>query len=227
MRLLYVVKVVVLFEDLPLDLTAPTPTKADVSSQDWEASPIIAVCAGAWYNFAGMFLVTAAEVYSVYIAQHAWGWSITASALFLAVVMLTSGVFNVLLGRLAGKVTKEHAGLVAVSLLACITCVPLFQFNYHNKVWNQAGMLYTGIVLMIAATSCIRAWGFSIPSKLAPAHSKQRITQMLTMSQNVGRSVGGIVGATLNEESFGPVTLGIVALSVIASIMTYKSMKRD
>merc|ERR1712176_532176 len=79
--LVYMVKIIIFFEDLPMEVTSPKP-RADQKSND--RLPVGTCCTAFWYLCMSAMLITCIEVYAVNVGQQYWGWSVAKSALFLA-----------------------------------------------------------------------------------------------------------------------------------------------
>eukprot|EP00931_Biecheleriopsis_adriatica_P011583 TRINITY_DN112665_c0_g1_i1.p1 TRINITY_DN112665_c0_g1~~TRINITY_DN112665_c0_g1_i1.p1 ORF type:complete len:463 (+),score=40.39 TRINITY_DN112665_c0_g1_i1:86-1390(+) len=221
--LLFVVAIIFIFQDLPSEMTARRTEQTFAATKPAESLPIFAICAGMWQNVVGMFVVTAAETYVVNMGLHQWGWSISNSSLFLAAMMLTAGMLNMLVGRFTHRVPSECLGMLVASLLGLLPCALLFDYNLP-LVAGEA-RVFVGMVFLLLTTSVVRSYGYSIPSNLTTASSRGVVSQILTLSQFLGRGCGGIAGMVLNEEAFGPVVLGLVSSSGVVSLAAYKFLQ--
>merc|ERR1712190_614965 len=80
--LLFMAKLILLFEDVPVQVTARKPrTQLGNAGCDGERFPIAAACAPFWYSFMSAIVVTMTEVYTVNVAQREFGCSIAKSGL--------------------------------------------------------------------------------------------------------------------------------------------------
>merc|ERR1712232_1511966 len=223
--LLFIAKVVLMFEDLPVEATAPKRLATATPSAG--RFPVVAGCAAFWYLCAGGIVITAAEVYAVNVGQRYWGWSITSSGLFLAALMLCSGLSNIAMGRLTTRyVRSDRAMMLGGSLLACFACAPLFNFDLH-AVSAQASLLGVGLMLVLTLVGVIRAFALAASSKLVPPHMKSQMNTFAVSGMLLGRGVGGIVGAILEPNSFAPVLLGIFVVTCLVGAASHACMKPD
>lgn len=172
-------------------------------------------------------VITAAEVYTVNVGQRYWGWSIANSGLFLAALMLCSGLGNIAMGRLTTRYARsDRAMMLGGSLLACFACAPLFNFDLH-AVSAQASLLGVGLMLVLTLVGVIRAFALAVSSKLVPPHMKSSMNTFVISGMCLGRGVGGIVGAILEPNSFAPVLLGIFVVTCLVGAASHACMKPD
>lgn len=219
--LLFMAKIVIFFEDLPMEATSPKP----LVDKTCERLPMRGCCAAFWYMCMAATLITCIEVYAVNVGQHYWGWSIVKSAMFLAGLMLCSGLSNLAMGRLTQRfIRSDRAGLLGSSLCGCASCALLFNFDLHPVV-AQASVLGTGLMLALIVLGLIRAFGLAVSSKLVPTQSKGLMNTWATIFMTIGRGAGGIIGAALQPNSFFPVVLSLFAVTLLLSIASYPYMK--
>jgi len=215
--LLFIAKAVVLFQELPLSKTAPRPPP-EASEHDRDRLPIIGSCALFSYLCAGQFVLTAAEVYAVNVGTNYWGWRIMDSALFLAAIMLVSGITNMIAARITRcSIQSDVTGILGGSLLSCIACIPLFNFDLH-AVYSQALLLSVALVLVLTFIGIVRSYGLAASSKLVPAHLKPTMNNFQVMGMLLGRGVGAIVGSIVNPDSFAPIVLGTLGFAGLVGL---------
>jgi len=224
---LFMVKVVLLLEDLPLHVTAPThPAKPDSAGSGGERIPIAASCVAFWYCFMAGIVITTAEVYAVNVAQHELGWSTVKSGLVLAGLMLISGSASMVVGKLTQRFLRsDRAAALGSSLLGSVACALLFAFWLDIEVEEQVTMLGVGLLLIVTLAGVIRGFGLAICSKMAPVHLKGFMNSWAILFLMLGRGGGGILGALLQPGTFAPVMLGIFVLSLLISIALYGRLK--
>jgi len=221
--LLFMVKVILIMDDLPVEVTSPKPLPA--ASAGDERLPIGACCAAFWHCCVSATVITCVEVYAVNVGQQHWGWSIACSAMFLAALMGVSGVVNLLMGRLTKRhMRSDRAGLMGSSLLGCAACAFLFNFDLH-AVSAQASLQGVGLVLVLTLAGLIRALGLAISSKIVPTHMKASMNMWATVFMTLGRGAGGIIGAILSPDSFAPVMLSLFAVTFIVCGVSHRCMK--
>jgi MFS family permease len=221
--LLFIAKIAVMFEDLPVGMTAPKSLAT--SSPSAERFPIVGGCAGFWYACISSLTMTASEVYGANVAQRYWGWSIAGSGLFLAALMLCSGLSSIAMGRLCARFMRsDRAGIVGGSLLCCISCVPLFNFDLH-AITAQASMLGVGLVLVLSIVGVMRGLALAMSSKLVLEQMKSSMNSFIVLGLMVGRGVGAIIGSVLDPISFAPMFLGIFVVTLLVSCASYNHMK--
>mmetsp|Transcript_174312 Transcript_174312/g.553375 ORF Transcript_174312/g.553375 Transcript_174312/m.553375 type:complete len:474 (-) Transcript_174312:428-1849(-) len=221
--LLYMAQVLLVFEDLPAELTGSEPLGKNVATD--ERPPMIATCAAFWDLCMSSAVNTTAEVYVVKVGQRYWGWSIVTSALFLAALMLCASISSAVMGSLTTRFMKsDRTGLLVGSLLGCAACAPLFHFDLH-AVSAQAALLGVGLVLVLSLVGLIRAFALAASSKIAPASLKSSMNSWAFVSMTLGRGAGAIIGSVLSPLSFAPVVLGMFGVTVLASIASHSRMK--
>jgi len=221
--LFFMAKVIVLFQDLPIEVTSPRPTGSSVPEQ--ERLPVIACCAALWHMCMAATVITCIEVYAVNVGQQCWGLSIAVSALFLAGLMLCSGLCNLAMGRLTNRFMRsDRAGLLGASLVGAVSCSLLFNFDLH-AVSAQASVLGIGMALVLVVAGLIRGFGLAVSSKVVPAGMKASMNMCGTIFMTVGRGAGGIIGSVLNPNSFFPVVLGLFGITLLISLASYKRMR--
>eukprot|EP00931_Biecheleriopsis_adriatica_P025118 TRINITY_DN15516_c0_g2_i1.p1 TRINITY_DN15516_c0_g2~~TRINITY_DN15516_c0_g2_i1.p1 ORF type:complete len:365 (+),score=65.19 TRINITY_DN15516_c0_g2_i1:532-1626(+) len=221
--LFFMAKVIVLFQDLPIEVTSPRPTGSSVPEQ--ERLPVIACCAALWHMCMAATVITCIEVYAVNVGQQCWGLSIAVSALFLAGLMLCSGLCNLAMGRLTHRFMRsDRAGLLGASLVGAVSCSLLFNFDLH-AVSAQASVLGIGMALVLVVAGLIRGFGLAVSSKVVPAGMKASMNMCGTIFMTVGRGAGGIIGSVLNPNSFFPVVLGLFGITLLISLASYKRMR--
>mmetsp|Transcript_136396 Transcript_136396/g.436486 ORF Transcript_136396/g.436486 Transcript_136396/m.436486 type:complete len:476 (-) Transcript_136396:499-1926(-) len=221
--LLFMAQVLLVFEDLPAELTGSEPLGKNVATD--ERPPMIATCAAFLDLCISSAVLTTAEVYVVNVGQHYWGWSVFTSALFLAALMLCASISNLVVGRLTRRFMKsDRTGLLIGSILGCAACAPLFHFDLH-AVSTQASLLSVGLVLVLSLVGLIRAFALAASSKLAPASLKSSMNSWAFVFMTLGRGAGAVIGSVLSPLSFAPVVLGMLVVTVLASIASHSCMK--
>mmetsp|Transcript_47082 Transcript_47082/g.121087 ORF Transcript_47082/g.121087 Transcript_47082/m.121087 type:complete len:474 (-) Transcript_47082:279-1700(-) len=221
--LLYMAQVLLVFEDLPAELTGSEPLGTNVATD--ERPPMLATCAAFWDLCMASAVNTTAEVYVVKIGQRYWGWSIVTSALFLAALMLCASISSAVVGSLTTRfMTSDRTGLLVGSLLGCAACAPLFHFDLH-AVSAQAALLGVGLVLVLSLVNLIRAFALAASSKIVPASLKNSMNSWATVFMTLGRGAGAIIGSVLSPLSFAPVVLGMLGVTVLASVASHSRMK--
>jgi len=219
----FLVLVVLLFEDMPMKVTAPSAV--DRAAHSGDRIPVVAVCAAFWHLCVSSAVLTAVEVYIVNLGQQHWGWSIARSAWLLAGLMFCSGMVNMGMGVLTRRFIKsDRAGLLGGSLFGCVACAFLFDFGIPS-VAIQVVVLSIGVMLVLTVAGTGRAFGLAIQSKLVPTSLKGKANDWSTVFMTMGRAIGGVVGAALSPSSFGAVMLAVCAVSVLVCAMSHGRMK--
>jgi hypothetical protein len=224
--LLFMVKVIVLFEDLPMTMTSPRAARSrGADSTIREPVPAVACCACLLYVCVSALIITCVEVYAVNVGQHYWGWTLATSAMFLSGLMLCSGLINLFMGRFTQHMMRsDRTALLVASVLACVSCVLLFNFNL-DALSAKVSVLSTGLVMVLVLSGLIRAFGLAASSKIVPTHKKAAMNTWATESMTMGRGVGGIVGSVLNPTSFFPVVVSLFAVTLLTSVASHARMK--
>lgn len=169
--------------------------------------------------------ITTVEVYVVYVGQHFWGWSIAKSALFLAALMLCSGLSNIAMGWLTRRfVRSDRAGLLVCNALGCVACVPLFNYDLQS-ISAQVAVLSCGLLIVLAIAGLIRAFALSLSSKLVPTELKKRMSSWAVISMALGRGGGAVTGSVLTPNSFFPVAIGLFFMSFIVCGASYRFLR--
>jgi hypothetical protein len=224
--LLFMLKVMLFFEDLPMESTRPKvrqpEAKEDTKSDRLSA---IACCASFWYAWVSCSVIAGIEVYTQNVAQHYWGWNTAASSWFLAGLMLCSGLINLAMGRLTQRLSQsDRTALVGTSLLGCVSCTLLFNFNL-DALSAKVAVLSTGLTLLLILSGLIRAYGQAASTKLVPAHKKASMNLWTTCCMGIGRGAGAITGAVLDQNSFFPVVVSLCSMTALISVVTHAHMK--
>jgi hypothetical protein len=224
--LLFMVKVIVFFEDLPLNVTSPQVARSrDVDSTVREPFPAFACCACFWYLCVSALIITCVDVYAVNVGQRHWGWTLSHSAMFLSGLMLCSGLINLFMGRCTQHLMRsDRTALLVSSALACVSCALLFNFNL-DAVSANVSILSTGLLLVLVLSGLIRGFGLAASSKIVPTHKKADMNTWATEFMSLGRGVGGIIGSILNPTSFFPVVVSLFAVTLLTSVASHARMQ--
>uniref|UniRef100_A0A7S2LY59 Major facilitator superfamily (MFS) profile domain-containing protein n=1 Tax=Zooxanthella nutricula TaxID=1333877 RepID=A0A7S2LY59_9DINO len=221
--LIFLVLIVIVFEDLPMHATQPGPRG---SANAGDRFPLLSSCAAFWHLFVTSAQLTMAEVYLVFVGQQHWGWSIAKSALLLAGLMFCSGVINMSMGKLGQRIMRsDRAGLLGGSIFSCVACIPLSWSLKLQGVIAEVSVLSAGLLMLVALAGLNRAFALALTSKLVPSSLKRPMNEWATVMMTLGRAAGGVLGAVLNADSFAPAMLGLCVVSVVVSVASHKAMK--
>jgi hypothetical protein len=224
--LLFMLKVMLFFEDLPMESTRPKvrqpKMKEDTSSDRLSA---IACCASFWYACVSCLVISGIEVYTVNVAQHYWGWNMAARSWLLAGLMLCSGLINLAMGRLTQRLSRsDRTALLGTSLLGCVSCTLLFNFNL-DALSAKVAVLSIGLTLLLTLSGLIRAYGSAASTKLVPMHKKASMNLWTNCCMGVGRGAGAIIGNVLEPNSFFPVVVSLYSMTALISVVSHAHMK--
>jgi len=225
--LLFIVVVAAAFEDLPLEATCPkaggAPTVADQSAAS--LSSILACCISLWNVCMPAAVLSIIEVYTgSVLGQHIWGWSVSASSLFLASLMLVSGMINMLMGQLSKKlICSDRAGLASCITLGCAACSLIYNFQLR-AISAQAFLLGIGFVFILTLASLIRSFGMALSTKLVPGYLQGRMNTLVTVAMVVGRGGGSVIGADLEPDSFFVTIMSLFAATLFMNLGAYHCM---
>ncbi|CAJ1345021.1 unnamed protein product [Effrenium voratum] len=240
--LLFAVKALILLEEPPTLRKSNLPqrgashnsvgSRSSGGSDDSQKSRVTwqqaaACCACFWHLCVGSAVNTGVEVYAVNTLQQVLGWSISSSALFVAVIMLLCGLFNASLGRLLRLVPcSDSKGLVAGDASACLACVLLFHFDVH-AVSGQICLMALGLLLVLIVCCLLRAFAMSIATKVVPDSFTQTVATWGALAMSLGRGGGALVGAALDVDSFAPVLLCLFASTFMVGLASRQHMKTE
>jgi len=224
--LLFMVKVIVLFEDVPMNVTSPQAAQSNhADSTVLEPVPAVACCACLWYLCVSSLFITCVEVYAVTVGQNYWGWTLATSAMFLSLLMLCSGLINLFMGIFTKHMIRsDRKALLVSSVIACACCALLFNFNL-DAISANVSILSTGLVLVLILSGLIRAFGLAASSKIVPTSQKAIMNTWATEFMTVGRGAGGIIGSILNPSSFFPVVVTLFAVTLLTSVASHSRMQ--
>merc|ERR1712056_20434 len=154
------VKLILFFEDLPVQVTAQKPRpQLGSAGSDGERFPIAAACATFWYSFMSAIVVTMTEVYTVNVAQREFGCSIAKSGLLVAALMLVSGMGSIVIGKLTPRLLQsDRTGILGSCFLGSLACVLLFAISWDVAVEAQVVLLGVGLVLIITLVGLVRSF---------------------------------------------------------------------
>jgi len=230
MALVYVFfmsKVSACFQNLPVDVTAPPTPAPEEQRRRCNGLPLIVTCASTWYLCATGMAMAGSEVYVVAMVQSHMRLSVTDSGLLAALLYFCSGVANLIVGRYLTPLMKsDRAGLVIASFLACVGCLPLYILSV-GRSHSFADVACLCIALILTFGAIIRAYALSVSSKLVAPHAKALMVTVGTIGAAIGRGVGPIYGAVLDDVSFALVTGGLFAATLLISTVTYTSMRYE
>ncbi|CAJ1345022.1 unnamed protein product [Effrenium voratum] len=223
--LFFSVKVLIFLEE-PTSLRGPEAAEP-VRRVPLSWQQLAACCACFWHLSVGAAVNTGVEVYAVSVLQQVLGWNISASALFVAGLMLICGVFNLSLGRLLRLVPcSDSKGLVVGDALACLACVMLFNFDVH-AVTAQISLMGLGLLAVLIFANLVRAFALSIATKVVPPSATKAVTTWAALAMSLGRGAGAVVGSVLNVDSFAPVLLCMFMGSLTVGLVARKYMKTE
>merc|ERR1712039_103313 len=225
--LLFMAKLILLFEDLPVQVTARKPRiQLGSAGSDGERFPIVASCATFWYSFMSAIVITMTEVYTVNVAQHEFGCSIAKSGLMVAAIMLISCLGTMVIGKLTPRLLQsDRAGILGSCFLGSLACVLLFAISWDVAVEAQVVLLGVGLVLIITLVGLVRSFGLALCSKLAPAHLKTCMNSWSIIFLTLGRGSGAVIGMVLQPGVFAFVISSIFAFSLFLSLVLYSWLK--
>lgn len=222
MYLFFMVMVIVLFDDLPIDDATPSANGSGKEQRD--RIPLLGAAACLWTISVAGIITTSCEIYAVFIGQHHWGWSIESTAWYLAALMLLVGLFNMFLGRFTTSVLRsDRAGIVAASALGIIFGIPLFDFGTF-AVSAQATLLGVGSVLTVFMAGTCRSFGLALATKMAPPELKVYMNLYASMAMPVGRGAGALIGSVLSPTSFAWCMMGLYVFTLIFTAACYSKM---
>jgi len=226
--LLYVVMVAAVFEDLPLE--APCPKAGGVPPVGERAAAssgsILACCISLWNICMPAGVLSIVEIYpGSVLGKHYWGWSMTATSLFLASLMLVSGICNILMGQLSkGLIRSDRAGLAGCSMLGCAACALIYNFQLR-AISAQASLLGIGFVFILTLASLIRAFGMALATKLVPGYFRGRMNTLIVAAMVIGRGGGAVIGTDLAPDSFFATIMSLFAFTLFMNLGAYRCMK--
>merc|ERR1711972_763780 len=205
------------------ELTLPASGRAVSLSE--ERLPMGACCAAFWHLCMSSVVMTLVEVYVVNLGQHYWGWSIARSALFLAALMMCSGVVNMAMGWLCKRgMRSDRAGLLGGSVMGCLACALLFNFDLPG-VAAQVPILGPGLLVVPTIVGLLRAFALALSSKLVPPALKTWANNWAIVFMALGRGAGAVIGAVLDPNSFAPAVLGLFVVSALVCAASHRRMK--
>jgi len=225
--LLFVVMVTAVFEDLPLEATRPK-AGGDLTEVDRAAASlgsILACCVSLWSVCMPAAVLSIIEVYTgSVLGQHYWGWSIEASSLFLASLMLVSGIINMLMGQLSKKlIHSDRGGLTGCILLGCAACSLIYNFQLR-AISAQASLLGIGFVFILTLASLIRSFSMALSTKLVPVHLQGWMNTLVVVAMMLGRGGGSVIGADLDPDSFFATIMSLFAATLFMNLGAYRFM---
>ncbi|CAE7913289.1 unnamed protein product [Symbiodinium necroappetens] len=231
--LLFTVKLLLFFKDLPRD--APALPAAEGRTLRSPRSPkqrlsfekVLAACACFWQLFVASAVTTGVEVYAISTTRSTLGWSISGAAWFVALIMLVAGVINLSLGKVIRTMAcGDVPGLLAGELLACASCIFLFNFDVDSPSL-QVSLLTLGLVSVLITQGFARALALRICSKMVPSESINGMMTSAAIFMGLGRGGGAIVCSALSPDSFAPVLLALFVVTLALSVATRKHMRPD
>jgi MFS family permease len=227
MYLLYMVKLILLMEDLPVHITAlKPPPQAAASGGRQDRFSVAAACVAFWYCLVASVAMTMIEVYTVRFAKQELGWSVSKSGLVLAALMFISGFVSMATGKVIQRLLwSDRGAALGSSLLGSVACVAFFACSWEMAGGVRLAVLGTGLLLTITVAGLIRGFGLALSSKLAPAHMKSSMNAWAVVFLTIGRGAGGIIGSVLQPTSFASVMLGMFGLSLLVSVVLYSHLK--
>lgn len=172
-------------------------------------------------------MTTGVEVYAISTTRSTLGWSISGAAWFVALIMLVAGVINLSLGKVIRTMAcGDVPGLLAGELLACASCIFLFNFDVDSPSL-QVSLLTLGLVSVLITQGFARALALSICSKMVPSESINGMMTSAAIFMGLGRGGGAIVCSALSPDSFAPVLLALFVVTLALSVATRKHMRPD
>jgi len=226
--LLFIVLVAAVFEDLPLEATCPKAGGAPTVTDRAAASlgSILACCVSLWNVCMPAAILSIIEVYTgAVLGQHYWGWSISASSLFLASLMLVSGIINMLMGQLSKKLIRsDRAGTIGCILLGCAACGMIYNFPLR-AISAKASLCGIGFVFILTLASLIRSFGMALSTKLVPGYLQGRMNTLVVVAMVVGRGGGSVIRADLDPDSFFVTITSLFAVTLFMNFGAYRCMK--
>ncbi|CAE7607791.1 unnamed protein product [Symbiodinium natans] len=228
--LLFTAKMVLCFKDLPRSAHTPSQgrTLQSPSSRKSRLSlgRVAAACACFWQLFVTSGITTGVEIFTINVARQTLGWSTARAAWFVALIMLISGVTNLSVGKVMNRVCGDVPGLLIGQLLACFSCVFLFNFDLASPTLHVT-LLTIGLVSVLVIQGLARAWAMSICSKIVPADMVNSVMTHAAIFMSLGRGGGSIVCSVLDLDFFAPLLLGLFAVTLAMCFATRKYMKPD
>lgn len=211
--LVFMVKLILLFEDLPSELSGieqqpPEESRHQGSFQSQEKAEtrIKQKPQESTKSMAGLLLylyvilganvsTSVVDVYTAKLSTELWNWSILQTSLLLAGVMTCLVPVCLAVGKLSHKVS-DHFGLLVVCPLGVLSAIPLGDFDLpegflRTAVWTM------GITCLLSVCAVMKGFSFSAASKVAPGHTKHLVSMFAISTASLGRGAGSLLGAVM------------------------------
>lgn len=222
--ILFILKVAIFMEDLPIEDNATASQIQDVTDKK-ERFPIAAAGACFWVILVAGAVMTSCEVYAVNIALHRWGWHVTMTAPYLCALMTCVALTSIFIGpTITRTLVNDRKGMLSGSAVGVLGGIILLDFGVES-VAIQLTFLAVGQTILLVVAGMVRSFGLSLATKLTPLRLKRHMNMYACMALTLGRGMGALLGSMLSTASFAVCMMGLFALTCAVVFSCYTHLE--
>jgi len=174
------------------------------------------------------------EVQCSVLAETDWGWSVSTTALYLALVMLVLTPISLGMAmweqrwqRRQQQQKRSSTDRVFILALGCLAFAGSIFFlasglQPHRFTTARIAIFTVGSVITLASLQCERGFVTSVVTKMTSPGAKPIVIGVYSCLVSVGRGVGGALGSILTEDSFAYVFVSMLAVQAILVSLGYR-----